>query len=240
MKSTLLALFLFCSAASFSQRGAIIDSSVVQRDSILLLNGKVLHGNVLGLEKTPGDSILKYETIRKDGSSRPEIIQTYRVFHFVDEGNTRVLYRQDEFLGNYLSVSDTRDVTYGSYDARRTFKPHVPTWTSFALGFGASIFDTYLTNKQANDPDLIEPKTPGFFKGNPSIFPFLVPVVVSVSWGLPSFRLKEKNMIHKQYLHNENYYRGYHRIAKQKRMLGALLGSLGGIATGMIIHYSVQ
>lgn len=231
MKASLILVLTFFSLLSFGQ---------AKQDSILLLNGKVLHGEIVGFEMTQGDSILKYESISKKGQKRVEIISTYRIFSYTSDGISRTLYRQDEFAGNYLTERETKEVTIGSYDARQTFKPHVPFWTSFALGFGASVFDTYLTKNEANDSTLIAPKTPGFFKGDPSIFPFLVPVVTTVSWSFPSFRLRDRRIIHKQYFNNENFYRGYHRIAKQKRMLGALIGSLAGIATGMIIHYSVQ
>src|SRR5690606_16157112 len=122
------------------------------------------------------------------------------------------LYTPNEFMGDYLTVKETKDVTIGSYDARQTFKPHVAFWTSFAAGFGASVWDTYLTKKAASDTTLISPKEPGFFKGDPSVFPFFVPIVASVSWSLPTFKLKKKKMLHQNYHGNENYYRGYHRI----------------------------
>lgn len=231
MKAVIFSILLILSQISFSQEPA---------DSILLLNGKVLNGKILGLEWSNGDSILKYESISKKGTNRVDIVSTYRVFSFTQGGETNVLYRQDEIQGNYLSERETKEVTFGSYDARQTFKPHVAFWSGFALGFGASLIDTYLTKKEANDSSLIAPKIPGFYKANPTIFPFFVPAVLSVSWSFPTFKLREKNIIHKQYHHNDNFYRGYHRIAKQKRMLGALFGSIGGIAANMIIYYAVQ
>ena len=228
MKFLILSL-CFISISSFGQS---------QPDSILMLNGKVFEGEVLGLEKGELDSVLSY----KDEKGQVSNFETYRIFSYTSKGLNNVIYRQDEFKGNFLNIEETKAVTYGSYDARQTFKPHVPFWSSYALGLGASLFDTYVTKSVAlaSDSTNITPVTPGFFKKNPTWFPFLVPVVVTVSWSLPSFKLKQKKVIHQEYYKNENFYRGYQRIAKQRRIFGALIGSFSGILTGMIIHYAVQ
>lgn len=209
-------------------------------DSLLLLNGKSIRGTITAIDVFEGDSIIRYNFTNKKGKTLNEMIETERIFSYSWKGKHTTLYQPNEFIGDYLTVKQTHDVTIGSYDARQTFKPHVPFWTGFALGLGASIWDTYLTKKEATDSSLIAPKEPGFFKSEPSVFPFFVPVVLSVSWALPSFKLRENKMIHKNYMGNEYYYRGYHRIAKQKRMLGALFGSLGGVAIGMFTYYIVQ
>lgn len=208
-----------------------------KKDSVLLLNGKVFTGDITGTSLTKGDSVLNYTWINKKGQSKNEKVEMKRIFSYTDEGLSRTVYLPNEFLGDYLSVGETHDVTIGSYDARKKFKSHVPFWTSFAIGLGASLFDTYLTKKAATDTNLVAPKEPGFFKSPPSIFPVLVPLVLSVSWSFPSFKVKKKKMIHLNYHGNENYYRGYHRIAKQKRMLGGLLGSLSGISLGMVMYF---
>jgi len=208
-----------------------------QKDSLLLLNGKVYLGEITGFGISKGDSVINFRYSGKRGKLVNNEIEHRRVFSLTKNGISRTVYSPNEFAGDFLSERETHDVTIGSYDARKTFKPHVPFWTSFALGFGASVWDTYLTKKQATDSALVMPKEPGFFRGDPSVFPFFVPVVLSVTWSFPSFKLKENKMIHKNYMHNENYYRGYHRIAKQKRMLGALLGSFSGLAVGMITYY---
>lgn len=231
MKTLISIIFILFTTLLFAQ---------AEQDSILLLNGKVYKGKILGLEDFQGDSILKYQSIGKGGAERTEVISAYRIYSYSQNNETKVLYRQDEFSGNYLSERETKEVTLGSYDARKTFKAHVPFWSAFALGLGASLFDTYLTKKEAQDSTLITIKEPGFFRNEPSIFPFLVPPVISVAWSFPTFKLRGRKMIHKQYLHNEFYYRGYHRIAKQKRMLGSLLGGFSGVALGMILHYSIS
>ena len=227
-----IALILFLGLTnSFSQS---------EKDSILMLNGKVYQGTIIGLEETLDDSILKFKSISKKGHETTEILSTYRIFSYTQNGTNNVLYHPDEFKGNFLSIEETKDVTIGSYDARQTFKPRFVFWSSYALGLGASIFDTYLSEKAASDSSLITPKEPGFFRNDPSIAPFFVPAVLSVSWSFPTFKLKDKQILHKEYKNNANYYRGYHRISKQKRILSSLMGSVLGIATGMTLYYILQ
>jgi len=205
-------------------------------DSILLLNGKVIEGKITGFAEVKNDSVIKYT----DVAGKQGEVANYRVFSYYKDKKQKVVYRRDEFSGNYLSVTETKAVTYGSYDARQTFKPHVALWTGFALGLGASLTDTYLSKKEAANADTVEPLTPGFFKRSPSWFPFLVPPVVTVSWAFPTFKLKKKKIIHGEYYNDENFYRGYHRIAKQKRMLSGLGGSIAGVAVGMGLYYIVN
>jgi hypothetical protein len=231
MKVVIVLILLLGLSNSFSQS---------QKDSILMLNGKVYKGTIIGLEETLDDSILKYKSISKKGHETNEVLSTYRIFSYTQNGENKVLYHPDEFKGNFLSIEETKHVTIGSYDARQTFKPRFVFWSSYAIGLGASVFDTYLSKKSATDSSLIAPLEPGFFKSNPSIAPFFVPAVLSVSWSFPTFKLKDKQMLHKEYKNNANYYRGYHRISKQKRILSSLMGSVAGIATGMTLYYILQ
>lgn len=207
--------------------------SQASNDSILLLNGKVFNGAITGFAEVKNDSVVQY----KDENGKTGEVANYRIFSYLKDGSNKVVYRRDEFSGNYLSIAETKAVTYGSYDARQTFKPHVALWTGFALGLGASLTDTYLSKKEAANANTVEPLTPGFFKRSPSWFPFIVPPVVTVSWAFPTFKLKKKKIIHREYHNDENFYRGYHRIAKQKRMLSGLCGSLAGVAVGMSLYY---
>lgn len=225
MKQSVLALIILFGLVKIGQS---------QNDSIIFLNGKVEHGTIEGLSKTPSDSVLLFSV---DG--KKEEISTYRIFSFTQDNNTQILYRPDEFKGDFLSIKETKAVTYGSYDARHTFKPYVAFVTGFALGLGASIFDTYLGKNSVKDTVNYDLE-PGFFKSKPSLFPFLVPPVVTVAWAIPSFKLKDKKILHKEYFKNENFYRGYQRIAKQKRMLSSLLGSVLGVGVGMSIYYIAQ
>jgi len=204
-----------------------------EKDSILLLNGRVYKGTITSVD----DQLLKFTEIDKKGNSFTSEIATYRIFSYTQNGQDNTLYKQDEFKDNFLTVDEAKNATLGSYDARQTFKPRFVFWSSFILGYSASLFDTYLPQSAIDNPNYIGSETsPGLFKKSPTIFPFLVPALLTVSWSLPSFRIKEHQMIQKHLLNNESYYRGYHRISKQKRMLSALKGSLIGIGAGMVTY----
>lgn len=232
MRALIVTLILISPAIIFSQ---------AEKDSVLLLNGKVYQGEVIGTDVVEGDSVLTIKTLSKKNETITEQFGLYRIFSYTQNGSENIVYTQNEFLGNYLSITETKAATYGSYDARKTFKPAVPLWTTFGICAGVSLLDTYLTQNTLNDPNYIGSETSkGFFKDSPSMFTLLVPVAASVVWSFPTFKLKKKNMIHTEYFNNENYYRGYHRIAKQKRMLGSLIGGFSGLALGIISYYTVQ
>ncbi len=202
-------------------------------DSIILLNGRVYRGTILSAS---GD-LLKYKETDKNGMEFNAEMDFYRIFSYTQGGEEHLIYQQDEFKDNFLSVDEARNATLGSYDARKTFKPRFVFWTSFALGYTAAIFDTYLPQSAIDNPNYIGTQTSaGLFKKGPTVFPFVVPVVLSASWSFPSFKIKENQMIQKQLLNDASYYRGYHRVAKQKRILGALKGSLIGIGAGLVTY----
>jgi hypothetical protein len=205
----------------------------VERDSLILLNGRVYRGEI----KTISTDFISLESLDKKGNPITSIFEPYRVFSYTQTGIEKIMYEQDDFKDNFLTVNEARNATLGSYDARQTFKPRTVFISSFVLGLGASLFDTYLPESAVLDPDYIGEQTSGgMFKKGPTIFPFIVPVVLTVSWSFPSFKVKSNQILQEELKNNEDYYRGYHRVAKQKRVLAALKGSVLGIGTGMIAY----
>ena len=204
-----------------------------EQDSIILLNGRVYRGTII----STSDNILTYKEIGRKGNEFTGVMEYYRLFSFTQNGMEKVIYEQDELKDNFLTVEEARNATLGSYDARQTFKPRFVFWSSFALGYGASLYDTYLLQKTIDHPDYLgDQKSKGFFKSDATFMPVLVPLVLSIGWSFPSFKIKEKQMIQMHLLNDESYYRGFHRIAKQKRILGALRGSLIGIGAGLVTY----
>lgn len=204
-----------------------------EQDSILLLNGRVYRGTILSSD----NGLLKFREIDKKGNEFNSEMDFYRIFSYTQAGQDHVVYEQDENKDNFLTVLEAKNASLGSYDARKTFKPRFVFWTSLALGYTASLFDTYLPQSVIDNPYYIgSQKSPGLFKKGPTMVPFAVPILLSASWALPSFKIRDSQMIQKHLLNDESYYRGYHRIAKQKRILSALKGSLIGIGAGLITY----
>lgn len=217
-------LLIFTSFLSFGQS---------EQDSIILLNGRVYRGTI---NEVNNDFVLFSEKDKKGNILNSEM-SNYRIFSYTKKGEETIVYKQNDQTANFLTENEARKATLGSYDARQTFKPRVVFWSSLALGYGMSLYDTYLQQKTIDHEDYNnEYNSRGFFKSNPTFLPIFVPLVLTASWAIPSFKIKEKQMIQMHLKNDESYYRGYHRIAKQKRMLAALRGSLIGIGAGMLTY----
>lgn len=209
--------------------------AAAQQDSIVLLNGKVYRGTI----KSVNENALFY--VENTAEAQPIEVTTERLFSYVMNGEENVVYQQNEFKGDFLSVEEARIATLGSYDARQKFKPRFVFWSSLAIGLGASILDTYYSQKSYDAffaENLVAPTNAvvGFFGTGPTMMPFFGPLVLSAAWGLPSFKIKGDHIIQKDYVGNELYYRGFHRIARQRRVFGAIKGSIIGIGVGMISY----
>lgn len=212
-----------------------------QQDSVILLNGKVYTGNI----SAASSQFRNLEMTILNSKGQAEVIDlTYdRIFSYTQSGTETVIYIPNEFQGDFLSVEEARHATLGSYDARQTFKPRIPFYSSLALGYGISLLDTYFSQKSMDEflaeNNNIPPSnaTVGFFGKSPTLFPVLLPLVASATWAIPSFRIKPHQLLQKSLYGDENYYRGFHRIARQKRVLSALTGSAIGITAGMISYF---
>jgi hypothetical protein len=211
---------------------------LAQQDSIVLLNGKVYRGTIVSVDK----GILTYTGTEKKKEGVSIELTTDRLYSYVQNGKETVTYFQNEFTGDFLTVDEARRSTLGSYDARQNFKPRFVFFSSLAVGLGVSLIDTYFT-QTAYDKFFAENgagptnATVGFFGVKPTLMPVLVPLVLSATWGIPSFRIKGDDIIQKNMIGDASYYRGFHRIAKQKRIFAALSGSAIGIGVGMISYF---
>ncbi|MBI3136605.1 MAG: hypothetical protein HYZ14_18160 [Bacteroidetes bacterium] len=211
---------------------------VAQQDSIVLLNGKVYRGTIISVDK----GVLTYTGTEKKKQGVVIELTTDRLFSYVQNDKETVCYVQNEFIGDFLTVEEARRSTLGSYDARMNFKPHFVFYSSWALGLGVSLLDTYYTQSSYNKfvtENGVPPvnATVGFFGIRPTLMPVLVPLVLSATWGIPSFRIKGDQIIQKNMIGDASYYRGFHRIAKQRRIFAALSGSAIGIGAGMISYF---
>lgn len=210
---------------------------LAQQDSIVLLNGLVYRGTI----KSVGTEVLTYVDAAEPDEEFPFEITTDRLFSYVQSGQETILYRQDELKGDFLTVEEARFATLGSYDARKTFKPRFVFWSSLLIGYGVSLLDTYYSQNSydaffaENGYGPTNAKV-GFFGTGPTLMPIVVPIVLSVAWGLPSFKVKEHQVLQKDLFGNETYYRGFHRIAKQKRIFAAIKGSAIGIGAGVLSY----
>ena len=203
-------------------------------DSVLLLNGKSYKCNIKGME---GPS-LHFEVQNKRGKVQQYYIAEYRINSYYKNGVETQVYKKDDEIGNFLTYDESKRYAIGAYDARHTYKPYYVFFTSMALAYATSLWDTYLPKSVAldsNHVDFPNVKT-GFFQKNPTLIPFAVPILFSVSFGLPNMRVKQKYILHKDGYGDKIYYTGFNSYAKQKRAFSALKGGFAGVGLGLISY----
>ncbi len=226
MKRTSIILILFFSFSGFCQNF---------KDSIILLNGIAHTCNIL--EKK--NSYINVEIKNKKGEVEVFSYEEYRVFSYTQKGKENVVYNYDPDFGNFLTVDESRRYTLGSYDARKTYKPRVVFWSSFAMGYGFSLYDTYMSKAaviNSENPDL----KAGFFGKGPTLLPIAVPLVLTATWAFPNIKVREKYILQKNLQYDKMYYHGFNQISKQKRTFAALKGSAMGIALGYISYMAFK
>ncbi len=203
-------------------------------DSVLLLNGKSYKCNIKGME---GPS-LHFEVQNKRGKVEQYFIADYRINSYYKNGIETPVYKKDDEIGNFLTYNESKRYAIGAYDARQTYKPYYVFFTSMALAYATSLWDTYLPKSVALDSshvDFPNVKT-GFFQKSPTIIPFTVPILFSVSFGLPNMRVKQKYILHQEGYGDKIYYTGFNSYAKQKRAFSALKGGFIGVGLGLITY----
>ncbi|MBL4668460.1 MAG: hypothetical protein JKY30_04280 [Flavobacteriales bacterium] len=180
------------------------------QDKILFLNGKTLEGNLL--EKT------NYEFTFKNKKEKQFIIDKYRVFSYTQNNKESIVYEFDTLSGNFLKVQNMKMFVYGERDAHQTFKPLATNILGFAFGSTAG----YLMQKEENFIYIVSPL-----------------LITSVTLLFPT-KVKQKRLTNTQYLKEDEYLRGYERIARSKRTQGILKSSIAGMGVGFLIGLLVN
>ncbi len=182
----------------------------IGQDEILFLNGKSLKGSLL--DKT------EYEFTFKDQKGRQFILDKYRVFSYTQNNKESIIYSYDTLSGNFLKVQDMKMFVYGERDAHETFKPGFSNLMAFGVGAGA-----------------------GFAMQKDQSFLYLpAPLLYTTITLLFPTRVKQRRLTETKYIKEDEYLRGYERIARSKRTQGALrnsiIGMVAGYVTGIIVN----
>ncbi len=205
--------------------------SVHAQDKILLLNGKSYEGKFL--DSSP--ELVNFNFINKKGKVKPFSFESIRVYSFAKTGEPEtVLYKRDTTIYHYYTPDQMRMFIYGEQDAYTRFKAYRPFISGFIAGFGISLYDTYLDGSYTCKG--VE-YSGGFFKREPSLAQFVVPFVVPIVTGAIKPKMKPKYASDTAFLTNEYYIEGFKKVRRFRRVKSALLGSLIGVATGMLGYY---
>lgn len=175
------------------------------QDKLLFLNGKMLEGNLI--EKT------NYEFTFKTEKEKQFVIDKYRVFSYTQDKKETIVYEFDTLSGNFLKVQDMKMFVYGERDAHQTFKPRITN--IIGLGIGAAA---------------------GFMMQQDQSFVYIaVPIGFTLTTLLFPTKVNQKRLTDTQYIKEDEYLRGYERIARSKRTQGALKTGLLGLGVGFLV-----
>lgn len=233
MNHFLTCVFLFCAVfASYSLNGQ------ENRDTILYQNGKQLPCSITEVDDIRIDFI-KYS---KKGKPKNGFVDNSRVYSYKKyDGSVSIMYQYDTLVGNHFTVPEMKNFVLGELDARQNYKDHI--WLasmSFALSYGAVLFDTYLSKTNADKVNAENPDKnvkPGMFGSEPSYFPIFVPVVLTAVISIPRFKIRRKQVGRKQLYDDPHFKWGYHRISRQKRLFWQLGGGFSGLGLGYLSYF---
>jgi len=188
----------------------VLTTTVNAQDKLLFLNGKELSGSLI--EKTD------YEFTFKNLKDKQFVIDKYRVFSYTQDNKENVVYEFDTLSGNFLKTQDMKMFVYGERDAHKTYKPHFSNITGIGVGIAA-----------------------GFMMQSDQSFVYIpIPILYTIGTLFFPTRVKQNKLSDTSYLKEDEYLRGYERIARSKRTQGALKNSLLGMGVGFLIGVIVN
>lgn len=190
---------------------AFMATKVNAQDQLLFLNGKILDGKIL--EQTD------YEFSFQDKKNKQYNIDKYRVFSFTKNNTETIVYKYDTLEGNFLKVKDMKMFVYGEKDAHQTYNSNFVSALGIAVG-GAT----------------------GYFMHKDQSFFYIVSPLIYTTLTLPfgTSIKKQDQLKNKDFLKEDEYLRGYDRVARSKRTSNALKSSFAGMAAGFIVSVIIN
>lgn len=181
------------------------------QDRILLMNGQVIQGKVLGQSTLE----IRYLMDSRRGL-RERAEPTESVFSVTDTlGRERVWYFYDTVFGNDMTEQQMRWFIKGEQDARKGYKPFWPMVGGFVAGAGLTIALDLEVNS------------------------LLIPPLFAASMALPRVHVTRGSITDPLMDGDEFYAYGYAKVGRTKRVLRTLLSSAVGIAAGIAVNQLV-
>ena len=205
---------------------------------LLLINGRVDKGEIIADK----ESVIDFK-INKNGSKEKIITyDKYRVFSITDiNGKESILYKKDSAIGNFLSENQMQMYIYGQRDAHENFGGARHFLGGLLLGFAGAVFDTYEFGLSKTEiADGLTPVPKGFFLREPSVFPVLFPLTITLGVSLLRSKIMKDNVSNIGYLNSEEYIEGFNKVKKFKKIKNSFLGSLAGAAIGLLSFYALN
>lgn len=181
------------------------------QDRILLMNGQVIQGKVLGQSTLE----IRYLMDTRRGL-RERAEPTESVFSVTDTlGRERIWYFYDTVFGNDMTEQQMRWFIKGEQDARKGYKPFWPMVGGFVAGAGLTIALDLEVNS------------------------LLIPPLFAASMTLPRVHVTKGSITDPLMDGDEFYAYGYAKVGRTKRVLRTLLSSAVGVAVGLAVNQLV-
>ena len=180
----------------------------VAQDRILLMNGQVLEGRVLGQSTLE----IRYLTETRRGT-KERAEPTGSVFSVVDSlGVERIWYFYDTIYGNDLTVDQMRWFIKGEQDARTGYKPLWPVVGGFVTGAGLTM---------GLDLEVLSLTLPPLYAG---------------AMTLPRVHVTKGSITDPLMEGDEYYALGYAKVGRSKRVVRTLISTAVGVVTGLLVR----
>jgi hypothetical protein len=127
------------------------------------------------------------------------------------EGEERIYYFQDAFLGNDFTIEEMRTFIAGETDARKNYKAKGAFWG----GVGVGLVSGYLLET--------------------SVVAFAVPVAYTLAMRIPVVHIRDRHMSDTKYKGNQIYLEGFESTARNRLMIQGLKGSAIGLVSGLVL-----
>jgi hypothetical protein len=212
----------------------LFSGTILCQEKINLMSGKIIEGSRISVSK----GFVHYDFLsNKDNDKHPNVgddfgdhdhphsqIEIYRVFSIVDSTNKeKVIYTQDTLHGRNYTVDEMRQFILGEQMAYKHHSSAKNIFLSIPFGFGNGFL----------------------FTGAPIVAPFgafIIGFVGSIPSGKVKMETSDNTIVKvgkKDLLYNSAYADGYKRVKKSKNlknsMIGSLIGTIAGIATGYLV-----
>lgn len=178
------------------------------QDTVLLMNGRILHCNVIADSGT----VFQFELPKKSGKIKTHEIHKSEVFSITKRGELeQILYSPDPMIGDIYQVEEMRFYMAGENDARNNFS----AWPTFFVGFALC-------------------GTIAYIGGESYFLTILPPIAYTVAQLIPRIKIREETISDISYQHNDFYADGYEPPARTRKIVRALQGAYAGAAAGLV------
>ncbi len=187
----------------------LIASLADAQEHLLLMNGKQFYGVSLD---TSGVKV-QFNIEKKNGKFKTKTMFRDDVFSITYPDSTiKTFYFPDLYFVDDYTAENMNLVVMGKKDARYHFRTK---WV-IPLGIGISGLSAYL------------------MKG--SIYTLFIPIVYTGLIQIPIVKIQKESISSPDFIGNEFYAEGYDRSARSKRTKQALISSILGVASGLLLY----